>query len=171
MKKVIVVFVFLSSIFCAKAQFSTSLSGEALFPLSNMSNRVDFGFGPAVSAGYTFKNKIGVTLGYEYLWFISLIPDYTQKSEYLSLSYNFFEKGLIPYAGLKAGLFQSSQMVYNMELSDNYFGLTPNIGILFESGIISNLKIDANFSFTNAFNESEFKYLKFGIGVYYFFKK
>ena len=171
MKKVIVLFAFLSSIFYAQAQFSTGINGEVLFPLSNMSNRADFGFGPSVSAGYTFKKKIRISLGYEYLMFKTLIPDYTQKSGYLSLSYNFFEKGLIPYAGLKAGLFQSSQMAYNIELSDNYFGLTPNIGILFESGIISNLKIDANFSFTNAFNESEFKYLKFGIGVYYFFKK
>jgi hypothetical protein len=169
MKKIIVLFAFISSVFYVKAQFSTGLSGEFLYPLSKLKERVDFGYGSSLAAGYTFKNNITVSLEYEYIIFNSLIQNYKQQAEYLSVTYNFFDKGVIPYVGLKAGFFQSVQSVVNQELIDNYFGLVPTVGIIFESGLITNLRIKTNFSYTKVFDENGFRFLKFGIGINYYF--
>jgi hypothetical protein len=122
-----------------------------------------------LAAGYTFKNNITVSLEYEYIIFNSLIQNYKQQAEYLSVTYNFFDKGVIPYVGLKAGFFQSVQSVVNQELIDNYFGLVPTVGIIFESGLITNLRIKTNFSYTKVFDENGFRFLKFGIGINYYF--
>ena len=136
-----------------------------------MDNRVDFGIGTSLTTSYTLENRINIGIGYEYLWFSSIIPDYVQQSEFLSIEYKFSEKEIIPYIGLKGGAYQTSYEAINSIIKENSFGLSPNIGLLISSGLFSKLYFNVNFSYTSIFNENSNEYLNFRFGVNYCFKK
>ncbi len=171
----------LSILFCcsfAKAQFFTCLDGAFVYPVGKFSSQVDYGYGPALSVGYTFNKKFDVSGSYEKLFFSTIQPEYSIKSESVTLKYRFINKKIIPFLGVRTGLYHSERHYPSLapEFShislvkyENAFGISPIAGILFDSGIIEKLKftISASYSIVN-FTES-YEYAAMNIGLRYNF--
>jgi len=170
MKKLIFFVGVLTISFSAFGQFHAGINAAGLFPLSTMNNLVDFGYGPVVETGYQFKNQMDVSIGYEHLFFNSMLPDHVQKSGFADIKYGLKRRGNIPYAGLRTSYIHSShQIMGDTTLKEENLGLSPFAGILFESAIFDQLNFDTRFSYTKIFNKQKHQYLKVEIGLRYDF--
>ena len=106
------------------AQFYAGADGALVMPFKNLASEIDYGYGPSVNFGYSFKKSFDVSLNYQVLFFGPLRPNFHISSESLVLKYKIVNlKKCVPYFGfrtesfilLQKSLLWSREMPWNSE--------------------------------------------------------
>lgn len=161
------------------AQFYAGADGALVLPFKNLASEIDYGYGPSVNFGYSFKKSFDASLNYQVLFFGPLRPNFHISSESLVLKYKIVNlKKCVPYFGFRTGIFHSSAEVPYLvtgnavefrKKKENAFGMAPVLGLLVDSGWNEKLKIDVSGSFSKIWFKRNYKYLNFQVGLKYYF--
>ena len=174
MKKIICIFAFLCIQYIGYSQFNVGANGILHFPISDFKQESNLILGGAVSVGYTFNQRLDLSLVYS-LYNYSSSLDFGLNSKTVEAKFFFFNGDTRPYIGCGVGSFRKSMTLSLLpKYIENAWGYEPKVGILLDSKTFKNLFIDASASFLYAktkFNAP--KALNLAVGLKYMigFKK
>jgi hypothetical protein len=161
------------------AQFQAGISGSVVYPLKTLAAEVDYGYGPSVLFGYSFFSSFDVQFGYERLFFGPLRPDYYIGSGNIVLRYRFLNKQKYSlYSGFLTGLFQivsevpwivSGDNVAFQKKKEHAVGIAPMVGLITDSGLHENLKIDVSTSYSLLFLQRNYAWQNLKLTAVWYF--
>lgn len=152
MKKIILFFTFLSVQIVSYSQLNVGANAILHFPTGDYDNLSKFGYAGSTSIGYTFGQRLDLSLVYSLYFYSGLNADFLHvNSKTVEAKYYILTGNTRPYFGCGFG-----QYTYTFDLppfvktTDNKWGIEPKIGALFDSGMLDNLFVDTSISWLRA---------------------
>ncbi|MDD3860455.1 MAG: hypothetical protein PHW83_09680 [Bacteroidales bacterium] len=170
MKKIIVICIFcLFSVFL-NAQIFTGVGANLLFPQESSAQR-DFGGGINIYGGYCVIEKLDIGLDIQYSRFVAIVDSYSLYGLKAFAEYRFFNKSVQPFIGVGGGFFEERwKMLLDLpDYTQNGFGFSPVVGLLFNNDLMEGLKVKAELSYTYVFADTPISHYGFNVGLRYYF--
>jgi hypothetical protein len=149
MKKI---FLFVGLLFVIKilpAQFVFGASGSFSLP-SGKSNQINYAFGANLNLGYSFKERLILSIYAERYWISTILPEMRLNSISLNSRVVLSKKTKLQLYvgfGIGAGSRTIGAPLDNESLKDNGVFISPSVGFLTASHIVKKLFFDAGLSF------------------------
>jgi len=170
MKKYLTIVILCFVSFSINAQFFTGAGANLLLPHKSSAQR-DFGGGINIYGGYCVIEKLDIGLDIQYNRFAAVVDHYSFYGLKAFAEYRFFNKSIQPLIGVGCGFFEERwQMLLDLpDYTQNGFGFSPVVGLLFDNDLIEGLKVKTELSYTYVFMDTPISHFGFNLGLRYYF--
>jgi hypothetical protein len=170
MKKRILFLVFCFAAPIANAQFFAGASANLLVPHESSAHR-DFGGGINLMVGYCTIEKLDIGFEMQYSRFAAIVDKYSLTGVKAFAEYRFFNKSVKPFMGVGGGFYEERwKMPLDFpDYTQNGFGISPVVGVLFDNDFLDGLKVKTDLSYTYVFTDTPISHFGFNVGLKYYF--